>query len=65
MDEKKSQHLVSESGEIGPRLDVVLRMFDRSAEFEEEVRSGRRKVKGDYPWLKPVEGEVVVAEVVS
>ena len=65
MDKNKSQHLVSESGEIGPRLVVVLRMFDRIAEFEEEVRLGRRMVKGDYPWLKPVEVDVVVAEVVS
>jgi len=35
-------HLLSETGERGPRLDVVLRMFERMLEYEEEVERGER-----------------------
>lgn len=35
-------HLVSETGERGPRLDVVLAMFERMLEYEEEVARGER-----------------------
>lgn len=44
MTEKASQqtHLISATGERGPRLDVVLRMFDRMLEYEEEIARGER-----------------------
>jgi len=41
-DETTQTYLVSDSGEKGPRMDVVQRMFERMLEYEEEVRTGKR-----------------------
>lgn len=32
----------SVTGAAGPRIDVVMRMFDRILEYEDEVRRGKR-----------------------
>jgi len=40
----QQNNLISPDGAPGPRIDVLLRMFDRIAEFEEEVRTGKRVI---------------------
>lgn len=40
--EAKQTHLISKQGERGPRIDVVMAMFDRMLEYEEEVARGER-----------------------
>ncbi len=42
MDDKAKNHLVSANGQLGPRIDVLERIFDRIAQYEEEVRTGQR-----------------------
>ena len=41
----QTTNMVSPTGELGPRIDVLERMFVRIAEFEEEVRTGKRVIK--------------------
>ena len=36
----------------GPRIDVLMAMFDRMLEWEEEVRQGKAKIT--YPLLVPI-----------
>jgi hypothetical protein len=39
---KAKNHLVSDTGAVGPRIDVVIRIFQRIEDYEEEVRMGRQ-----------------------
>lgn len=41
-DAPRHEHLLSEAGERGPRVEVVLAMFERMLEYEEEVARGER-----------------------
>ena len=43
------KNLISPTGTPGPRIDVLMRIFDRIAEFEEEVRTGKRVLKDPLP----------------
>lgn len=47
----QQSYLVSPTGASGPRIDVLMRMFDRIAEFEHEVLTGKRIVKEPLPIL--------------
>jgi len=40
--DQSTTHLISQSGERGPRVDVVVAMFARMLEYEEEVARGDR-----------------------
>lgn len=39
---KKQSYLISETGSTGPRVDILLQIFARIEEFEEELKTGRR-----------------------
>lgn len=41
----QTTNMVSPTGELGPRIAVLERIFVRIAEFEEEVRTGKRVIK--------------------
>lgn len=36
--------LISPTGAPGPRIDVLVRIFDRIAEFEHEIATGKRVI---------------------
>lgn len=39
---KQQSYLISETGATGPRVDILLQIFARIEEFEEELKTGRR-----------------------
>lgn len=47
--ESQQTHLVSATGASGPRIDVLMRIFDRIAEFEHEVETGQRVIAEPLP----------------